>query len=92
MINSFRHKGLEAFFRTGTKSGIQASHAAKLRLLLTALDYAKSTSDMNAPGWRLHALSGKWRGYWSATVNGNWRLIFRFDGKDAELVDYLDYH
>jgi toxin HigB-1 len=59
--------------------------------LLTALDYAKKPEDMNAPGWRFHGLSGDRKGFFCVTVNGNWRLIFRFDGKDAELVDYLDY-
>jgi toxin HigB-1 len=92
MIKSFKHKGLEAFFRRGTKAAIQAHHAAKLRILLTALDYAKRPNDMNAPGWRFHALSGDRKEFFSVTVNGNWRIIFRFDGKDAELVDYLDYH
>jgi proteic killer suppression protein len=47
---------------------------------------------MNAPGWRLHGLKGGLRGFHSVTVNGNWRLIFRFQNADAELVDYLDYH
>jgi toxin HigB-1 len=92
MIKRFKHKGLENFFRRGTKAGIQAHHAAKLRILLTALDYAKKPDDMNAPGWRFHALSGDQKGLFSVTVNGNWRIIFRFDGKDAELVDYVDYH
>ena len=92
MIRSFRHRGLEAFFRTGGKAGIRPDHAAKLRKQLFALDLAKSAGDMNAPGWRLHPLTGKYKGFWSVTVNGNWRLIFRFEGADAELVDYLDYH
>ena len=92
MIKTFRHKGLEAFFHRGAKAGIQAHHAAKLRIMLTALDYAKGPEDMNASGWRFHGLSGDLKGFFSVTVNGNWRLIFRFDGKDAELVDYLDYH
>jgi toxin HigB-1 len=92
MIRSFRHKGVEAFFRRGSKAGIQAHHAAKLRIMLTALDYAKRPEDMNAPGWRLHGLTGGLKGFFSVTVSGNWRLIFRFAGKDAELVDYLDYH
>lgn len=92
MIKSSRHKGLEKFFRTGSKSGIQPQHAARLRLQLTALNVAESPEDLNAPGWRLHALSGDLKGYWSVTVNGNWRVIFRFVGKDTELVDYLDYH
>jgi len=92
MIRSFRHKGLEAFFRTGGKTGIRPDHASKLRKRLFALDLAKSAADMNAPGWRLHPLTGKYKGYWSVAVNGNWRMIFRFAGADAELVDYLDYH
>ena len=92
MIKSFQHKGLEAFFRTGSKAGIQAHHAARLRTMLFALDSAVKPGDMNAPGWRLHALTGKLKGYWSVSVSGNWRLIFRFQGTDAELVDYLDYH
>ncbi|MDR5777285.1 MULTISPECIES: type II toxin-antitoxin system RelE/ParE family toxin [unclassified Caballeronia] len=92
MILSFRHKGLEAFFRTGKKSGIQPHHAGKLRLLLTALDQARSPQDMSAPAWRLHSLTGELEGHWSVWVNGNWRLTFSFDGTDAELVDYQDYH
>ena len=92
MIKSFRHKGLEAFFRRGTKSGIQPHHAAKLRLQVTALDAATRPDDLAAPGWRLHPLTGNLRGFYSITVSGNWRVIFRFDGKDVELVDYLDYH
>lgn len=93
MIKSFRHKGLEAFYTSGSKAGIQAQHAQKLRLQLTALDAAVSADDFKAPvAWRLHSLSGKLKGYYSLTVNGNWRVIFRFDGSDVELVDYLDYH
>lgn len=92
MIKSFRHKGLEKFFQTGSKSGIQPQHASRLRLQLTAINVAESPEELSAPGWRLHALSGDLRGYWSITVNGNWRLIFRFRDKDVELVDYLDYH
>ncbi len=60
--------------------------------MLGALDHSKSEKDMNVPGWRLHRLSGKYQGFWSVIVSGNWRLIFRFDGNDVELVDYLDYH
>jgi toxin HigB-1 len=92
MIKTFRHKGLEAFFKTGSKAGIQAQHAAKLRILLTALDNARCPNDMNAPNWRLHALQGNLEGCYSVSVNGNWRLTFAFDAEDVELLDYLDYH
>ena len=92
MFRSFRHRGLEAFFRRGTKAGIQPQHAPKLRLQLTALDAATKPNDLAAPGWCLHLLTGELRGFHSITVNGNWRVIFRFVGQDVALVDYLDYH
>jgi toxin HigB-1 len=92
MIKSFRHKGIQNFFETGSKAGIQANHSARLRIQLTRLDDAASPQDMNAPGWRLHQLKAELEGHWSVTVNGNWRLTFRFEGIDVVLVDYQDYH
>ena len=92
VIRSFRHAGLEKFFLTGSKAGIQPKHAARLSLQLFALNRAKSASDMNAPGWNLHPLEGELKGLWAIKVSGNWRLTFTFDGEDAVLVDYQDYH
>lgn len=92
MIKSFRHKGLQGFFESGSKAGIQPSHASRLRIQLTRLDVSISPQDMNAPGWKLHQLSGNLADHWSVTVNGNWRLTFTFEDSDAVLVDYQDYH
>ena len=92
MIKSFRHKGLEKFYATGSKAGIQASHAPKLRRILGLLDAASQPEDVNLPGFRLHPLAGKQKGFFSVWGNGNWRVIFRFAGEDVELVNYLDYH
>jgi len=92
LIRSFRHRGLEHFFRTGSKAGIQPKHAQRLRLQLGRLDAARGPDDMALPGWRLHPLHGDLRGHWAVRVDGNWRLTFRFLGTDAEVVDYQDYH
>lgn len=92
MIKNFKHKGLERFFRTGDKSGIQAHHANKLKLQLFMLNRATNPQDMNAAGWKLHKLVGNLKNHYAVTVNGNWRLTFVFNGKDAEIVDYQDYH
>ena len=92
MIVSFRHKGLEAFYRLGTNKGIQSAHAAKLARILTLLDVASSADDINLPGLKLHPLKGDMKGHWSMWVNGNWRVTFRFIDNDVELVDYQDYH
>lgn len=92
MIRSFRHKGLEKFFATGSKTGIQPKHATKLKEQLAALNVAATPEQMNIPGWQWHRLAADLVGYWAISVNGNWRLTFTFEGEDAILVDYQDYH
>lgn len=92
MILSFRHKGLERFFATGSTRGIQPIHATRLRELLTALNVARGPQDLARPSWRLHGLSGNRVGFYAVTVQANWRLVFRFVGQDLELLDYIDYH
>ena len=92
MIKSFRHKGIEKFFREGSKAGIQPKHAEKLRKQLFVLDNVMRAQDMDAPGWRLHKLRSDLAGHWSVDVSGNWRLTFTFEDNDAIFVDYQDYH
>lgn len=92
MIKSFRHKGLERFFRAGSKAGIQPKRERRLRLQLGRLDAARAAGDMDLPGWRCHALKGHVKGHWAVFVEKNWRLVFAFEGEDALLVDYEDYH
>ncbi|HEX9661487.1 MAG TPA: type II toxin-antitoxin system RelE/ParE family toxin [Candidatus Binatia bacterium] len=92
MIRSFKHKGLERFFSTGSKAGIQAQHAERLRVILGRLSVSIAPEDMNLPGLDLHQLKGDRKGTWAVKVSGNWRITFTFVGKDADAVDYEDYH
>lgn len=92
MIESIRHKGLREFFTSGSMAGVQAKHAARLRVILGRLNAAREPKDMDLPGLRLHKMSGNLEGFLSVEVSGNWRLIFRFEGPDVFDVDYLDYH
>jgi proteic killer suppression protein len=92
MIQSFRHKGLRRYFESGTVAGIQPQHAARLRMMLTALDTAQCIEDMDIPGFRLHPLKGSERGRWSIWVSGNWRLTFEYRDGHAYVLDYEDYH
>lgn len=92
VIQNFKHKGLERYFQKGTKSGIQANHVNRLRLILGRLHASTSPKDMDLPGLYLHQLKGKNRGRWSVRVSGNWRITFKFDGPDAINIDYEDYH
>ena len=92
MIKSFRHKGLRRFFETGSKSGVQAKHAGRIRLQLAALDTAQSADDMDIPGYQLHRLKGRSKERWSIWVSGNWRLTFEFRDGNVHVLDYEDYH
>lgn len=91
-IKSFRHKGLEEFFLTGSKRGIQPGHAGKLADILDRLNDAVAVNDMAYSGSFLHPLRGGLDGLWSVRVSGNWCIIFRFQDGDAYVVAYVDYH
>ena len=92
MIKSFKHKGLEKFFTTGSTAGIQAAHATKIKDRLAFLHSATTIEDMNIPGYRLHELKGKMRRHCAVDVSGNRRIVFRFEDGDAYVVNYEDYH
>lgn len=92
VIKSFKHKGLRKYYETGTKAGIQAKHAGRLRLQLAALDTAHVLEDMDIPGYRLHPLKGRAKNRWSIWVSGNWRLTFEFKDGNVYILDYEDYH
>lgn len=92
MIKSFNHKGLQLYFETGSRKGIQPEHAEKLARILDVLNASIAPSDMNLPGFKLHELTGNEKNTWSVRVNGNWRVTFKFENGDAVIVDYRDYH
>ena len=92
MIKSFRHKGIQQFFETGSKAGISSEHEAKLARQLMLLNAARGPLEMDVAGWKLHQLKGELAEHWAVKISGNWRLTFTFEGEDAILVDYQDYH
>ena len=92
MIKSFKHKGLEKFYKTGSTKGIQPIHATRLRLILNRLNLMETLNDVNFPS--ANPLKGNMKGLWPITVQANWRITFEFDENtnDVYIVDYLDYH
>jgi proteic killer suppression protein len=92
MIKNFIHKGLRKFYASGITAGIQKKHEKKLRLILANLDQAETSDDMDLPGLFMHQLKGDRKDIWSVRVNGNWRITYRFIGRDVEIVNYEDYH
>jgi proteic killer suppression protein len=92
-IRSFRHKGLRELFAADRSRIIPPDQAKRLRRALSALNTAATLEEMKAfPGWRLHPLAGDLKGYWSISITGNWRVIFRFVDGDAFDLDLVDYH
>ena len=90
---SFRHKGLEQLYATGSQKGVQPAHVPKLLQILSVLDVAQGPADLAIPFLRAHPLQGSLAGHWSVWVNANWRVTFRFTAdNNVELTDYLDYH
>jgi toxin HigB-1 len=92
MIRSFKHRGLKRLFERDDRSGIRPDLVNTVQEVLTALDDAVTPRELDLPGYRLHPLKGDLKGFWSVTVRGNWRVIFRFDGTDALDVELIDYH
>lgn len=92
MIRNFRHKGLEKLYEKGKTSLLRQDQLKRANRALSLLDSAKTIEEMRIPGYRLHSLTGDLKGYWSITVSGNWRIIFRFENGDAHDVELIDYH
>jgi len=92
MILTFKHKELRIYFERGVTSKITQSHLKRLRWVLAKLHTAEIIKDMDFPGSGLHPLKGDKKNFWSLSINGNWRLIFRFEKGHAYDVDYIDYH
>lgn len=92
MIVSFRHKGLKLLFEKGDRRKVLPNHVDKVERVLARLEEAPEVGHMGLPGFRLHPLTGDLAGYWSVTVSGNWRIVFRFEGGHAKDVDLIDYH
>ena len=92
MIENIRHKGLAAYYRTEEPKGLPQKLVKRIAAILPALDVAQVPEDLTLPGLRLHPLKGDLRGYWSVSVSGNWRLIFRFKNKAVYDLDLVDYH
>ena len=94
-LAGFRHKGLQRLYAHDNAKGLSVAIVDKLRKLLFALETAQALEQVRRfPGWKLHPLKGDSKGFWSLTVTGNWRLIFRYDDvtNTASEIDLTDYH
>ena len=92
MIRRFRHRGLKRMYERSDPSRVGPDLADRVALALADLDDAASPRTSTCPATGLHLLKGRLKGYWSISISGNWRVIFRFEDGDAYDVDLIDYH
>lgn len=92
MLKTFAHKGVKRLFEHDDPSGVRTDQVRRIRAVLAHLDEAVQPRDLDLPGNRLHALKGDLKGFWSVTVSGNWRIVFRCEDGDVYDVDLVDYH
>ena len=92
MIRTFRHRGLKRLYERGDRSQLSGEYINRIEDILARLDIAVVSSELDLPGYALHPLKGKLKGFWALKVSGNWRIIFRFKDGDAYDVNLIDYH
>ena len=83
---------MKRLYERGDRSKRRADLVDKVERILARLDQALVIEDMNLPGYRLHELKGDLKGFWSVSISGNWRIIFRFESGKACDIEMIDYH
>ena len=94
-IVSVKHKGLRRFLEADDASGLPAQYVGKIRNILAFLQDMESPEELRTiPTWKAHQLTGDRKGTWSLFVTKNWRMTFRIDSNEIEIIDlnYEDYH
>lgn len=94
MIKTIKNKALRLFWENNDNSKLPAAQLKKISLLLQIIDDLEEVPQDLATfaSLRPHPLKGNLKGYWSLDVTGNYRIIFRFENKNAFDLDYLDTH
>lgn len=92
MIRTLKHRGLKLLYDRCDRSRINANQTRRIEDILGRLDTAATVAALDLPGYRLHMLKGDLKGFWSISVSGNWRIIFRFTDGDVFDVNLVDYH
>jgi toxin HigB-1 len=94
-IRNVVHKGLRNLIEKDDRSGLPALGVDKIRRIVLFLQDMHHEAELrNVPSWKAHMLTGNRKGEWSLFVTKNWRITFRIDGQDIEIIDlnFEDYH
>lgn len=94
-IRNVVHKGLRRFIENDDASGLQPAVVPKILRMVSFLQDMELEDELRTvPSWKAHQLTGNRKGTWSLFVTKNWRMTFRIDHNDIEIIDldYEDYH
>lgn len=94
-IRNVIHKGLRRFIEDDDVRGLQPDVVTKVRRIVSFLqDMEREEELRTVPIWKAHVLAGDRKGTWSLFVTKNWRMTFRIDRQEIEIIDldYEDYH
>ena len=93
MIRSWTDRSSQRFYEQGKRTGFRGMEFEAAHELLVALDASLSLEDLSPlKSIGLHKLTGDRKGQWAMTVNGPWRICFRFKDGDVFDVEITDYH
>ncbi len=92
MIRTFKHRGLKRLYEHADTAHLGSEHISRIEDIVARLDVAVIASDLDLPGYGLHPLKGKWKGFWAVKVSANWRIVFRFKDGDVFDLNLIDYH
>ncbi len=94
-IRNVVHRGLKRFIQRNDASGLDPAVVERVRNIVTFLQEMEAAQEVrDIPSWKAHQLTGDRKGTWSLTVTRNWRITFRIDQSEKEILDldYEDYH
>ena len=94
-IRNVIHRGLKRFIERDDASRLPPATVEKVRNIVSFLQEIQDAQELrDVPSWKAHQLTGDRKGTWSLNVTRNWRMTFRIDRTEGEIVDldYEDYH
>jgi toxin HigB-1 len=94
-IRNVIHKGLRRFIEDDDASGLQPAVVVKVQRIVSFLQDMEVEDELRTvQSWKAHMLTGDRKGTWSLSVTRNWRMTFRIDRTQIEIIDldYEDYH
>lgn len=91
-VQRIKHHALKRLAKDGDASKINPAWRRKVERILHMLNTAVDPSELDLPGFACHELKHDRKGTHAVTIQGNWRITFKWDEHGPFDVDMEDYH